>query len=255
LGTADRQGRRGRPRVVQRALIVHSPVVEGLRVHAELSETFGVEWLSQVADVVLGAQCAGCDNRAIALCPECSSEIRPRPATVREVPCRVVAAGEYDGALRSALIAWKEHGRFTVERPLAHLLAASIAALDPDPPIVLVPIPSRSDRRRARGADVVSELGRVAVRLLRTVGLEARVVPCLHLVRRVRDQAGLSAAERADNLRGAFIARRVSTARIVLIDDIVTTGATLSEAVRALSEAGGEVVGAATVAHRPIKFR
>jgi ComF family protein len=214
-----------------------------------------VQWISQLADVVFGAHCAGCDNPAIALCAECAAEIRPHPVVVRDAPCRVVAAGEYDGTLRSTLIAWKERGRFTVERPLAHLLAASIAVLDPDPPVLLVPIPSRPDRSRARGADMVTELGRVASRLLRTAGLDARVSPCLRVVRRVRDQAGLSAVERAENLRGAFMTRRLPAGHVVLIDDIVTTGATLSEAVRAVSQAGGRVLGAATVAHRPVKFR
>jgi len=214
-----------------------------------------VQWLTQVADVVFGAQCAGCENTAIALCSSCSAEIRPRPVVVRTEPCRVAAAGDYDGVLRSTIIAWKERGRFTVERPLAHLLAASILSIDPDPPVCLVPIPSRPDRRRVRGADVVADLGRVAGRHLRSVGLETRVTPCLALVKRVRDQAGLSAAERADNLRGAFVARRIPAGTVVLIDDIVTTGATLSAAAWALTNAGATVAGAATVAHRPIKFR
>jgi predicted amidophosphoribosyltransferase len=173
---------------------------------------------------------------------------------VRVEPCRVIAAGEYDRELRSTIIGWKEQGRFTLERPLAHLLAASIVMLDPEAPVSLVPIPSRADRRRVRGADVVADLGRVAARLLRGIGLDARVVPCLSLVRGVRDQAGLSATERADNLRGALTVGRVPRGSAVVIDDIVTTGATLAEAVRALSRAGATVTGAATVAHRPSKF-
>lgn len=101
---------------------------------------------------------------------------------------------------------------------------------------------------------MVADLGRISARLLRRIGLEASVVPCLGLRRRVRDQAGLSATERAENLRDALTVRRVPHGSVVLIDDIVTTGATLTEAVRVLSRAGVEVVGAATVAHRPIKF-
>ena len=214
-----------------------------------------MQWLADIADVVVGVRCVACDNAAIALCASCAEAIRPRPTVVRTEPCLVVAAGEYDRELRSAIIGWKERGRFTVERPLAHLLAASVVALEPEAPAWLIPIPSRPDRRRVRGADVVTDLGRVTARLLRGVGLEARVSPCLSLARRVRDQAGLSAAERATNLRGAFLARRVPAGSIVLIDDIVTTGSTLAAAARALTDAGAPPVGAATLAHRPIKFR
>jgi predicted amidophosphoribosyltransferase len=169
---------------------------------------------------------------------------------VREQPCRVAAAGEYDGVLRSAILAWKERGRFTVERPLAHLLAASIVALDVEPPWLLVPIPSRPDRRRARGADVIEDLARSSAHLLRRIGGDARVVACLRSLRPVRDQAGLSAAARAENVRGAFGTRRQMAETLVVVDDVVTTGATLTEAVRALCAAGSDVAGAAVVAHR-----
>ena len=207
-------------------------------------------WWEDVMDLVVGASCAGCESAALGLCADCSAAIRPRPRIVRDRPCRVAAAGEYDGVLRSAVIAWKERGRFTVERPLAHLLAAAVLTLDVDGPIALVPVPSRPDRRRARGADVVTDLARRAARLLRSVGVDAAAVPSLAFVKRVRDQAGLSAAARAENMRGSFAARRRPTASVVLVDDIVTTGATLGEAVRAFQTVGIAVAGAAVVADR-----
>lgn len=201
--------------------------------------------------VLVGTRCVACDNAALGLCRDCAHRLRPRPRVVRERPCRVAAAGEYDGPLREAIIAWKEHGRFTVERQLAHLVAASVLALDVDGAIALVPIPSRPDRRRARGADVVADLTRRSAALLRTVDVDASVVPSLAFVKRVRDQAGLAAAARADNVRGSLAARRVPPSPVVLVDDIVTTGATLTEAVRALDAAGAGIAGAAVMAHRP----
>jgi predicted amidophosphoribosyltransferase len=207
-------------------------------------------WLEDVAHVVVGTKCVGCEHPALGLCADCAASVRPHPRIVRDRPCRTAAAGEYDGVLRSTIIAWKERGRFTVERPLAHLVAASVLALDVEGPIALVPIPSRPDRRRARGADVVTDLARRAAALLRSVDVEASVVPSLAFVKRVRDQAGLSAAARADNVRGSLVARRVPTAPVVLVDDIVTTGATLGEAVRALRACGSAVVGAAVMADR-----
>jgi predicted amidophosphoribosyltransferase len=212
-----------------------------------------MNWLTDLADVAVGVQCAACEATALGLCAECLRVIRPVPRIVRQRPCPIAAAGEYDGVLRSAIIAWKERGRFPVERPLAHLLAASILALDVDAPWRLIPIPSRPDRRRARGADVIEDLARCSARLLRRTGVDARVAPCLASLGPARDQAGLSAAARAANVRGSLRSGRPPAGTLVIVDDVVTTGATLGEAVRALREVGAEVGGSAVVAHRPIR--
>ena len=177
--------------------------------------------------------------------------MRPHPVIVREQPCRIAAAGEYHHELRGAIIGWKERGRLTLERPLAHLLAASVVSLDPGPRVTLVPIPSPRDRRRARGADVVHDVARVAARLLRQVAVVATVTPALSVTGRIRDQAGLSAEQRQTNLRGAFVVRRMPMGSVVVVDDVVTTGSTVTEAVRVLRGRGVAIHGAAVIAHRP----
>ena len=207
--------------------------------------------MTAAADLFLGARCAACGAPARALCPGCAVAVRPCPVIVRERPCRIAAGGEYQRELRGAIIAWKERGHLTLERPLAYLLAASIVALDPGPRVTLVPIPSPRDRRRARGADVVDEVALVAARLLRQVAVVATVTPALSVAGRVRDQAGLSAEQRQSNLRGAFAVRRVPTGGVIVVDDVVTTGSTVTEAVRALRGRGVVVDGAAMIAHRP----
>ncbi len=207
-------------------------------------------WLDEVADLVVGAKCAGCESPAIGLCAECVTAIRPQPRVVRDQPCRVTAAGAYDGVLQAAILGWKERGRFTVERPLAHLLAASVLALDVDGSVSLVPVPSRADRKRARGGDVVADVARRSAALLRSVGVDATVVPSLRFVRRVRDQSGLSAVARARNVHDALTVARRPSPPIVVVDDIVTTGATLGEVVRAFTARGVAVAGAAVIAER-----
>jgi hypothetical protein len=92
---------------------------------------------------------------------------------------------------------------------------------------------------RARGYDPLLAMTRAARTALRRAGLTAYVSPVLRVVRDVADQSGLDAPARAANLSGAFAAREVRTGRlIVVVDDIITTGATALEATRALTAAG-----------------
>ena len=172
----------------------------------------------------------------------------------------VAASGEHSGVLRLAIVAWKEEGRTSLLRPLAHLLAASVVEVvgDSSAPVVLVPVPTSRRSRLARGADVVDQLAREATGLLRTAGADVSVRQALRVARRTADQSGLGARERARNLAGAFALRSSESlvdTDIVVVDDIVTTGATIGEAVRALTAVGHPPIAAATMAHRPRETR
>jgi predicted amidophosphoribosyltransferase len=117
-----------------------------------------------------------------------------------------------------------------------------------DPVIMLVPVPSAARAVRQRGFDATLTLARLAGRRLRT-RYPIRVVPALAQFRSVRDQAGLDARQRQRNLSGGIRRRRtVDGALVVLVDDLVTSGSTLSEAARVVRSGGGIVLGAATVA-------
>jgi predicted amidophosphoribosyltransferase len=113
---------------------------------------------------------------------------------------------------------------------------------------VLVPVPSAPHVARRRAGD---HMHRLAVGAARRTGRE--VVAALTLRRAVRDSAGLGAGERRANLRGAFVAAPPPRPAmpVVVVDDIVTTGATLTEAARALLVAGWSVRGAAVIAATP----
>jgi predicted amidophosphoribosyltransferase len=194
--------------------------------------------ISTVVDLVLPRRCAGCGLAGSPLCAGCSGG--PGFAgLVAGVPIRAAAA--YDGGVRSALLAYKERGRRDLARPLAMLLAGAVREY---PNAVLVPVPSRRKAARARGGDHVLRLARITGRLCGT-SVEAP----LRLAHDVLDSAGLTAVQRAVNVHQAFVARPPrETARVVVVDDIVTTGATLAEACRALRAAGWQVCGAAVVA-------
>jgi predicted amidophosphoribosyltransferase len=166
-----------------------------------------------------------------------------------------MAGGANSGVLRAALIAWKEQGRFGLTVPLAHLLAAATGQLlEPGRSAVMVPVPTSRRSRRARGADVIDELARAAARLLRGVGVDIRVDQALTYARSTYDQAGLDAEHRAANLEGAFRLRTAGALAgraVVVVDDILTTGATVTEAVRVLDGAGHRPIGIAVVAATP----
>jgi ComF family protein len=220
--------------------------------------------LIPAADLLLGAQCAGCGRPALTLCRTCGDAIRPAPAIAWPQPCprtlrrptRVtpIAAGVNADLLRRVLVAWKEAGNTRLTSVLDHLLAAAVVEHARPRPGVLVPVPTSRRSRRERGCDLVDELARSAVRLLRHLGVDARVSQALAPARTTVDQVGLGAAARASNLHGAFRLRTERSLRgrdVIVVDDILTTGATVSEAVRALGTAGHRPVGIAVVAATP----
>lgn len=169
------------------------------------------------------------------------------------------SVADYDGAVRAMVVGHKDRGQFTFRRVLSGLLVASVrAAVAPyDEPVVLVPVPSRPGSSRRRGYDPMGTLVRLAVARLRAESYDATAAPLLVSSRRVVDQAGLSASERASNLAGSMscpspglgrLARRRARARVVICDDVLTTGATAAEAQRALGAVGLSPVAIATIA-------
>lgn len=217
--------------------------------------------LDVVRDLVTGSACEGCGRGGRLLCAACGARLRGQVRPTRPTPCPAglapsTAAGEYDGVLRRLVVGHKERQQLSLAAPLGCLLADAVAALAPPPPLVLVPVPSRAATVRARGHDATYALARAAARSLRLDGADVLVARLL-VVGPVRDQAGLDAGSRAENLAGSMhcaagrlrrLARRTGVASVVLCDDVLTTGSTAREAQRALEDSGLAVAGIATVA-------
>jgi len=186
---------------------------------------------------------------------------RPTPAPAALPP--IWAVQPYEGAIRRVIVAHKDHARTALARPLGAALSTALAAaLDrPSHPaggggVLVVAVPSGRAAVRRRGHDPLRRVTRVAVRRVARAngGLVLAGPSVLVHRRRVADQAGLTAGERRANLAGAFAVRRperVWGRAVVLADDVVTTGATLAEAARALRAAGAIVIGAAVIAATP----
>ena len=158
------------------------------------------------------------------------------------------AAACYDGVVREALHAFKFRGRWTLAAPLGDLLVEAVAGRLPDGnPDLLLPVPLHPRRERERGFNQASLLAR---RVGRSLGCPVREAVLTRVVA-TRSQTELDAAARRANVRNAFEVRRpalVAGRHVVLVDDVLTTGATLSECARRLREAGASRVGALTVA-------
>ena len=157
------------------------------------------------------------------------------------------------------LLAYKERGRHGLARPLGAVLAAAVAEIVPDRarPLLVVPVPSTAAAQRERLGDHMARLATHAVRRLRAAGWQASVAQPLRAAPRA-DSASLDASARrvaAENsLRirqtriGVPARRTTMRSTLVVVDDIVTTGATLAAAAARLEGANMQVAGAAVVA-------
>ncbi len=189
--------------------------------------------------------CAGCGVEGRALCAVCSPRLAALVSMTDLPGVGSVTAGlAYDGVARAAVLGLKEESRTVLAAPLALPFAAAVStALAGVPDAVIAAVPSSRESRRRRGFEPVRLLASCAGIRLTPLFLPARP----HAV-----QKGLGVAERARNLEGVFaLARPVSGLRVLLVDDVVTSGATLAAAARVLRAGGARVVGAAVLAATP----
>lgn len=195
--------------------------------------------------IVAPVDCAGCGRPDRPVCGDCLLALAPalRTGVVDGIP--VISSLVYDDRVRRVVLAFKEQGRTDVARHLGPAMkAAVLRAVVGEVELTRVP-GSRSAYRR-RGYDPVRML-------LHAAGLPAER-SVLVTVRRTRAQKTLHRADRVANLAESMRARRsLAGRRFVLVDDVLTTGATLREAARAIRRAGGVVVAAATLAYTPLR--
>lgn len=196
--------------------------------------------LAEIGAFLLASSCAGCDAPGVLLCEGCRRELAPEPLQLRTPGgLSVHAAMPFDGVAARCIRRLKGEGDTLLAGPLGSALGAVLRPMLGDG-IHPVPIPTSRAAFRRRGYRVpellIARAGADPWRLLRHHGPHA-------------DQRGLGARERALNVQGSLRVRQKGRgARVVLVDDVVTTGATFDEAARVLADAGFEVVSAVALA-------
>ncbi len=214
-----------------------------------------------IVDLVYPKRCSGCGRRGVWLCQACDRELTRFappwcsrcgvPAELSLCRCEDLPAelswvrsiGPFDGWIRGEVIQIKYHGEWGRASNLGVPIAALVHGVDVD---ALVPVPLHPSRLRQRG---FNQSRVIAKQVAEQAGIELNDV--LERTRRTPSQVSLGAADRRENVKGAFSLKRgadVVGLRLVLIDDVITTGSTLGACAEALVLAGAASVAAITVA-------
>jgi len=206
-------------------------------------------------DLVLPLECGGCGAPSTRWCPVCARQLAVKPDEPHLITPRldpgvpVFALGRYAGARREVIIAVKEHGRADLVTPLAGALHFGLMNLLRwgviDTPLHVVPAPTRRSAARRRGGDPVTRMALAAV----ADYPDLTVTRALRMRGFVRDSVGLSSTDRQRNIAGRVKVTQPVAGDVMVVDDIVTTGATASESVRALQSLGARVVAVLAIAH------
>lgn len=200
---------------------------------------------AEVGELVFPQRCAGCGAPGALLCADCRTNLatpptRVFPNTAPYVP--VFALGPYADPHRSVVLAMKERKNMTVRAHVGAVLAAALEYLEARGEIpadcTLVPAPTRAKSAKGRGGDPVEQVCRASRR---------HVAGVLSLDPSTADQSGLDQAARRANMTRAVRLTGVPRGPVIVVDDVVTTGATLQASVAALLAAGGEVAACVTL--------
>lgn len=198
-----------------------------------------------IFDVLAPSPCLSCNRLGAPFCLACKSTVRIQPRLI-DIGFNGWAVTEYAGTAADLVNEVKERGRTL----LLNWMVEQLDEVEVAEGVTLVAIPSSKAAWRARGFVPAEELARrLARRRLRRYQPQV-----LSFARAATDQVPLGRSERAENRENSMVSRKVQ-GKVLLVDDVVTTGATMREAKRAIESAGGEVVGFIAFAQTVLEYR
>jgi ComF family protein len=188
-----------------------------------------------IRDLIFTPRCINCNQIGIALCHVCNNSLelikRNDVSNIEEAKF----ANPYAGWLRERLIEYKS-GNYELARGLAEVIYQN--CISPSSNIALIPIPTSEEKLKIRGIDTIGHISKQ----LKILDRNIEIKPILRITKILNDQVGLSKIERISNLAGAFKSVSVISGEVILLDDVLTTGATLSAAALALKKSGAKTV-------------
>jgi len=192
----------------------------------------------ELNQLLFPSRCMSCSALGPSICSRCRSNWNPHIYRRTYDNLRVYSSIRYSPTAQKIILGAKESGLRECDHLIIDALRKSLTYfLRERGAGLLVPIPSRSDAKRKRGRDFISEL---------TLQLELPTEPALTLSKKVRDHSRLSHEDRGKNIAGAMRAHTHAASEVILVDDVVTSGSTLLEAKRAFQRRGIPVKGAIT---------
>ena len=206
----------------------------------------------RIKSLIFPQLCIICSATGSKICSTCNKawSTSPKKSRIDQVPLYFTAA--YDEDIGALLLLAKESGNKTAIDILSTALVNSIIFLISENqiefPINIIPIPSSKRAIRKRGRNHIEELCEVVMTKLLSNSIPAQKVSIIYHKKIIKDQSNLNRSQRLKNLKNAYTLSGVlpNTGSTILLDDVVTTGSSILEAARALSEAKITIIGAVT---------
>lgn len=196
---------------------------------------------TELSQLVFPTRCFGCNHLGLSICTSCRREWIPHHYRTDINSFHVYSAVLYTDTASKIILAAKENGIRGADNLVISAILHVLNKNNVDRScMTLVPVPSSKQSQRRRGRSFIVDLTQ---QISQTSGIAMK--DCLEVSRRVSDQSGLTKKQRSLNMQGAFSLKNGTHLRgdVVLIDDVVTTGATLREAARALNSQGSHPFG------------
>ena len=190
--------------------------------------------LQEISQLIFPTSCLGCHKLSPTICTDCLTQWEKRKFKTKYSDLSVYSTFSYTPVAASVILAAKENGDSTADKLLIDAIVWQIENLELDfNKIRLVPIPSSKRSIRNRGRSFIVN---IVEQISQQTGIP--MLDCLTLTGKTIDQSRLNRQQRLQNMKGAFSMKAMARGELLLIDDVITTGATLKEAARALNSQG-----------------